>query len=184
MKRQLRFNAIKEKVLTTKWQVLADHHITLLVSKLLDAPDAVISKLNEIDISELLLILGQNRTRTSLIGEEGLPPDPTMLLSAATLSFNEYLTVCGRAYTKHSHRSSYWAEVKGSPADINKHALTICQEIVEQMVSWNVYEHTIHGLIFEVRNQLGFGARWKLPVIEFIGFVDDVDPITHTRIIQ
>lgn len=188
MKKTYKYNEIREIIEQTKWQTLTEYHKQLLTTRVLmqdiDLIEKIIAQLERMKIDYILLLLGQRRTRTSILDERGLPPKPATLLAAATKPFNEYLSLVGRAYTKHAHRSDYWEKVKGSVNKINKYAINVCREIIEQMEWWNVYEHTKHGMIYEVRDQNGYGVRWKLPDIVFIGFVDAVDPISQSSIID
>ncbi len=99
-----------------------------------------------------------------------IPPLPEDLIKEA--SRGGIHTAAARALSKHAGRSNYWGEIHGNPGAVHSRAIKILEQILNEHTWWNCYEHFKHDLIIEYRVANGYGARWKYPSLEFIGFVE------------
>lgn len=84
------------------------------------------------------------------------------------------LTVGARAFTKHCQRSSdgWWGELKGNDATKNRVALAKVNEILDTAVWKNIHSLPHAHVTMELRNALGFGARWTIEDQAFRGFLE------------
>ncbi|CEG47226.1 uncharacterized protein PHALS_03874 [Plasmopara halstedii] len=87
---------------------------------------------------------------------------------------NELLTVGARAYTKHCTRSSsgWWGELKGNDAAKNVQAEAKVRDLLAT-ATWKNIHSLPHGhATMEIRNSLGYGARWDAETRHFRGFLE------------
>ena len=101
-----------------------------------------------------------------------LPPDRQSLIRAACKPCTRnkpnakppHLTVAGKARAKHAHRGEdqFFGVCKGSTGDKNDAAEAIVEGLLADAVWINI--HVFGGVqtpVVEVRNILGYGARWE-----------------------
>ncbi|KAG6611237.1 Sporangia induced Predicted protein [Phytophthora cinnamomi] len=86
----------------------------------------------------------------------------------------EPLTVGARAFTKHCARSSsgWWGEMKGNDAAKNARAEAKVRELLAAATWKNVHSLPHAHAMMEVRNALGYGARWDAETGAFRGFLE------------
>ncbi len=124
--------------------------------------------------SEILLLMGQRLSSTSLRNIDALPPMRNTLLNACFTPFNTHMSIVVRAWEKHAERTEdeFWPKREGNAA----YKETMMREFVEQFLEhwewWNVYSHQKHGYVFELRIQSGHGMRWTKNGKQFIGFLE------------
>ncbi|KAF8014102.1 hypothetical protein BT93_H0061 [Corymbia citriodora subsp. variegata] len=110
---------------------------------------------------------------------ESHPPPRSALLSAFQLPYNpnvkgSTLTDGARALAKHVNRSSdqYWGSFKGSDSCKNNVAKDVISHLVATCQWQNVHAVPPHGVVFEIRDVSGYGARWSEDGAKFIGFLE------------
>jgi hypothetical protein len=86
----------------------------------------------------------------------------------------EPLTVGARAFSKHCARSSsgWWGELKGNDAAKNARAESKVGELLAAATWKNVHNLPHAHATMEVRNALGYGARWDAEALAFRGFLE------------
>lgn len=74
------------------------------------------------------------------------------------------LTVGARAFSKHCERSAdgWWGQLRGNDEAKNRVALLKLEEILDGGVWKNVHSLPHSEITMEIRNALGFGARWTV----------------------
>ena len=144
-----------------------------------DLQQQLADALSGMDFGHVLVLLGQRQTPASLKDERGIPPLHATLMAAANTPFSDSdkLTVCARAWSKHSGRSddNFWGEVRGSVADKNAAADRLVRQILDSTTWWNVFGHFQHETVFEARCPTGHGVRWGHDGTTFIGFLEPFD---------
>lgn len=125
-------------------------------------------------LRDILLILGQRYTSSSIKDEKAIPPLPENLEKAFNKPYKHTLTTGARAWCKHVNRTeeSFWGIVKGNDQLKNRQANQILTQILDKHTWWNVFEHYKHGLVYEARLPSGHGARWYHTGHTFIGFLE------------
>ncbi|XP_030459263.1 uncharacterized protein LOC115679721 isoform X2 [Syzygium oleosum] len=110
---------------------------------------------------------------------ESLPPPRSALLSAFQLPYNpnvkgSTLTDGARALAKHVNRSSdkYWGNFIGSDLCKNNLAKDVISRLVATCQWQNLHAVPPHGVVFEIRDVSGYGARWSEDGAKFIGFLE------------
>ncbi|KAG7391917.1 hypothetical protein PHYPSEUDO_003123 [Phytophthora pseudosyringae] len=121
----------------------------------------------------LLTLLGFQQT----VGSRELAPlTLRQCLAAFTQRHtpDEPLTVGARAFSKHCARSSsgWWGELNGNDAAKNARAEAKVRELLASATWKNIHSlpHA-HGTM-EIRNALGYGARWDAETRTFRGFLE------------
>lgn len=100
------------------------------------------------------------------------PPDITDLIDAANQPITNkpnakppILTVAGRARAKHSHRGEvdqFFGLSRGNNIEKNEAAIAIIKDMIRDAAWINIHVFgTIEAPIMEVRNKMGYGARWS-----------------------
>lgn len=91
------------------------------------------------------------------------------------------LTVGARAFTKHCVRSteSWWGAFRGNDAAKNRVALSKLEQILDAAVWKNIHSLPHAQVTMEVRNALGYGARWTIDDCAFRGFLEPQMPDGH-----
>ncbi|GMF64993.1 unnamed protein product [Phytophthora lilii] len=86
----------------------------------------------------------------------------------------EPLTVGARAFSKHCARSSegWWGEMKGNDAAKNARAEAKVRELLAGATWKNVHSLPHAHATMEIRNALGYGARWDAETRTFRGFLE------------
>ncbi|KAG0490504.1 hypothetical protein HPP92_007367 [Vanilla planifolia] len=134
----------------------------------------LISDLGYEGISSLLGMMHS----TGTIPEALSPPRTALLLSSMKLHRPDIdgssLTDAARSLAKHSHRNrdGWWGSFCGSDSEKNRLALEHVQQMLNDCCWMNIYMVQPHGVVFEVRLRLGFGARWSMDGSKFIGFLE------------
>ena len=125
----------------------------------------------------ILILLGQRLTPASLTDVQGIPPTRAQLIAAVQQPYNKEMTVAGRAWSKHAHRSpdKFWGEVRGSSADKNQAAFKLIVSIMDNTTWWNIFGHFQHETVYEARVPTGHGVRWGKGGNELIGFLEPFD---------
>ncbi|OWZ06425.1 hypothetical protein PHMEG_00021322 [Phytophthora megakarya] len=92
---------------------------------------------------------------------------------------DEPLTVGARAFSKHCARSSsgWWGEMKGNDAAKNARAESKVKELLASSTWKNIHSLPHAHATMEVRNGLGYGARWDAETQTFRGFLEP--PMTN-----
>lgn len=125
-------------------------------------------------LRDILLILGQRYTSSSIKDARAIPPLPENLEQAFNKTYKHALTIGARAWCKHVNRTAenFWGLVKGNDQVKNQQANQILTQILDRHTWWNVFEHYKHGLVYEARLPSGHGARWDHTGHTFIGFLE------------
>jgi len=149
--------------LSENWKYADNHGRSIIIKEIIDT----------LQVRGILTLLGIRKTEGSI---DEMPPCVSMLL----LTFNERsgprgtLSEGARALSKHYHRGSdkFWGDCKGNDAAKNKFAEEKVKEIMRGAVWLNLHllPHSIK--IFEVRNSVGYGARWGTDGKQFRGFLE------------
>lgn len=86
----------------------------------------------------------------------------------------EKLTVGARAFSKHCQRSAdgWWGQIKGNDETKNAVALAKLQELLDSAVWKNIHCLPHAQTTMEIRNALGYGARWYVEDESFRGFLE------------
>jgi hypothetical protein len=138
--------------------------------------EALTPALETVGCGGLLLLLGQRRTPASLTDTRAIPPTTAELLQASVrpCSSTDPLTVAARALSKHNHRdlAGWWGEVTGSVSQKNAAARQVIERLLGSFSWWNCFGHPKHEVVHEVRVASGHGARWALPGLTFVGFLE------------
>ncbi|OQS04574.1 COP9 signalosome complex subunit 1 [Thraustotheca clavata] len=117
--------------------------------------------------------------RTTIGSQILCPPTQSECLAAFNLkhggaSVNTKLTIGARQWTKHAQRSldKWWGINKGSEAQKNLQAELKVREIMDTAVWINTHGLPNGPVVFEIRQQDGYGARWGCTrgEINFRGF--------------
>ena len=107
------------------------------------------------------------------------PPPTDDLYKAFFAPYNKSgLTHGGRALSKHSVRDSshFWGNTAGKVDEVNERAFKKLEEIIENSVWHNIIVLTQECYAYEIRNELGYGARWEFKKNEPIFFRGFVEP--------
>ncbi|XP_011091624.1 uncharacterized protein LOC105172005 isoform X1 [Sesamum indicum] len=119
---------------------------------------------------------------------ESLPPPSSTLLSTFLAPNNpdvkgSTLTNGARALAKHANRSSegYWGAPRGNDSEKNKHAMDVIIRLLTQCSWMNMHIVPPHGIVFEIRNDDGYGARWSGDGTKFIGFLEPYTVDGHSN---
>eukprot|EP00644_Phytophthora_capsici_P017194 jgi/Phyca11/122559/e_gw1.48.140.1 len=126
----------------------------------------------------ILTLLGFQQT----VGSRNLPP---LTLRQCLAAFTERhtrdepLTVGARAFSKHCARSSsgWWGEMKGNDAAKNARAEIKVRELLACATWKNIHSLPHAHATMEIRNALGYGARWDAESRTFRGFLEP--PMLH-----
>ncbi|KAK1945313.1 hypothetical protein P3T76_003846 [Phytophthora citrophthora] len=92
---------------------------------------------------------------------------------------DEPLTVGARAFSKHCARSSsgWWGEMMGNDAAKNARAEIKVRELLASATWKNIHSLPHAHATMEIRNALGYGARWDAESGTFRGFLEP--PMLH-----
>ncbi|ETK79886.1 hypothetical protein F441_14502 [Phytophthora nicotianae CJ01A1] len=121
----------------------------------------------------LLTLLGFQQT----VGSRTLAPLTLCQCLAAFAQRHtpgEPLTVGARAFSKHCTRSSsgWWGELKGNDVAKNLRAETKVRELLAAATWKNIHSLPHAHATMEIRNALGYGARWDAETQNFRGFLE------------
>lgn len=127
-----------------------------------------------IPFSEVLILLGQRLTPSSVQTIKALPLKRADLKQATLEPYNHEINVSVRSWEKHVGRtdSYFWGVISGSPAERELKVSKIIDSILDNHTWWNVFFHYKHELVFEIREPGGHGLRWSYETTKFIGFVE------------
>ena len=134
----------------------------------------VLEILENLKLRGILDLLGMKRTVGSV---DMLPPSLTTLLESFKRKHkpNAQLSCGARALSKHCHRdftSHWWGISTGSESNKNEHANGVLDKILADAVWINIHLLPHDIKVLEVRNQLGYGARWSCDGKIFRGFLE------------
>ena len=134
----------------------------------------VLEILENLKLRGILDLLGMKQTVGSV---DMLPPSLTTLLESFKRKHkpNAQLSCGARALSKHCHRDStshWWGISTGSESDKNEHANGLLDKILADAVWINIHLLPHDVKVLEVRNQLGYGARWSCDGKIFRGFLE------------
>lgn len=141
-------------------------------------PNTIQKQLQEgietIPFSELLLLMGQRLSSTSLRTVEALPPLKKTLLQACFTPFNAHMSTVVRAWEKHAERTTdaFWPKRQGHAAYKEQLMEDFVKTFLNNWEWWNVYSHQKHGYVFELRTDSGHGMRWTKDGTQLIGFLE------------
>lgn len=124
--------------------------------------------------ADILLLMGQRLSLTSLRDEKALPPLENTLISSCFIPFNNQMSIVVRAWEKHAERSEdkFWPERRGNAKEKEEKISLLVQQFFKQWQWWNVYSHQKHDYVFELRVESGHGMRWTKDGKQFIGFLE------------
>lgn len=126
-----------------------------------------------VSIQEFLILIGQRLTPGSFQDAKALPPKDEDLIHTFQEPYNAQITIGVRAWEKHIGRTGdFWGKLKGSPHERATAALKKVEHLLANATWWNVYGHYKHGRVYETRNKEGYGLRWQLEPLVFIGMVE------------
>lgn len=133
--------------------------------------------LEAMQTSTLLLLLGRRATQDSIADERAYPPSLQKLLSSASIACADAseLSVAARSFAKYGRCETGEVgrgnESEGTAEQRNQEALDRIVAIHEAAALWNIFSHFQHGLVYEARDESGYGACWTHDGMRFIGFV-------------
>jgi hypothetical protein len=156
---------------------LRENHVNFYSDLSKIAPDqqteALCTFLKSVTIQDFLVLIGQRFTPGSVKDVMALPPPNDELIHAFLKPHNEQVSKGVRAWEKHVGRSgSFWGHINGSPKEKAAAALNKLYELLSSHTWWNVYGHFKHDRVYEIRNKEGYGLRWQLEPLTFIGMVE------------
>lgn len=127
-----------------------------------------------IPFTDLLLLMGQRLSATSLRSVDALPPLKQTLFTACFNPFNTQMSTVVRAWEKHAERSEdlFWPKRKGSAVFKEEMMADFVEQFFTDWTWWNVYSHQKHKYVFELRIESGHGMRWTKNGEQFIGFLE------------
>ncbi|MCO5599402.1 hypothetical protein L7F22_053505 [Adiantum nelumboides] len=131
----------------------------------------------ELTIEGVKALLGFRSTIGSV--KEALPPARSLLM-ASFLEANKIdvagtkLTTGARALSKHVHRcsSGWWGNFSGNDETKNELALNNIAYLIQHACWLNVYHMPSNLVVFEIRVEEGYGARWSADGTKFRGFLE------------
>lgn len=154
--------------------------MTPLVSRFAESPDPALAGefLRALGVRGIRALLGLRTTRGTR--EDVLPPGIGEMIAAfrarQSIDSPAMLTVGARALAKHCKRSTdgWWGDgLRGTEREKNGLAERVLARILTAAAWLNVHALPHDVFVFEVRNELGFGARWCCaPPFEFRGFLE------------
>lgn len=109
------------------------------------------------------------------------PPTDEKLLETFSIKHrNTNLTVGAKALTKHYGRCpghSYWKKPTGTETSISAIAEYHFKDILSGAVWKNIHKLSNNIIVYEIRNNDGYGMRWYLlPTFEFRGYIEADSP--------
>lgn len=141
---------------------------------------ALLESLNKLHVPPPTPVADEKNAGATRSGEcpgdaEGIAkPERRTKRGRATIVCN--LTVGGRALCKHAVRAKdgWWGEYGGTEADKNDRAQRIVLQILAgaTWVNLHVFGGGGEDGVFEVREALGYGARWSADGATFRGFLE------------
>ncbi|KAK7325084.1 hypothetical protein VNO77_29153 [Canavalia gladiata] len=117
---------------------------------------------------------------------KALPPPRSTLLGSFNLPCNPNeiaLTHGARALAKHACRSSsgYWGSLNGNDSNKNRLAMEVINRLIARCCWLNMHTVPPHGVVFEIRDADGYGARWTEDGSKFIGFLEPYMQDGHSK---
>ena len=146
----------------------------LLDTEICTRKSLILEILENLGLRGILDLLGMKQT----VGSVDMLPPP---LSTLWESFerkhkpNAELSCGARALSKHCHRDStsqWWGSSTGSESSKNEHASQVLEKIISNAVWINIHLLPHDVKVLEVRNELGYGARWSCDGTMFRGFLE------------
>lgn len=133
-----------------------------------------VNNITQLDFTEIMLLMGQRLSSTSLRTPNAMPPVQSILYKACFSPFNGHMSMVVRAWEKHVERSNdtFWPQRKGNPEYKENTMKEFVEVFFEAWEWWNVYKHQKHGYVFELRIRSGHGMRWSKTGQKFIGFLE------------
>ena len=134
----------------------------------------ILEILENLRLRGILDLLGMKQTVGSV---DMFPPPLSMLLESFKRKHkpNAELSCGARALSKHCHRDStsqWWGTSTGSESNKNEHANQVLEKILSDAVWINIHLLPHDVKVLEVRNELGYGARWSCDGTTFRGFLE------------
>ena len=134
----------------------------------------ILEILENLGLRGILDLLGMKQTVGSV---DMFPPPLSMLLESFKRKHkpNAELSCGARALSKHCHRDStsqWWGTSTGSESNKNEHANQVLEKILLDAVWINIHLLPHDIKVLEVRNELGYGARWSSDGNMFRGFLE------------
>ena len=166
-----------QEEMQTDYLAIRENHVNFYSDLSKIAPDqqtkVLCTFLKLVTIKDFLVLIGQRFTPGSFIDAAALPPPNDELIHAFLKPHNEQVSKGVRAWEKHVGRSgSFWGHINGSPKEKEEAALNKLYELLSSHTWWNVYGHFKHDRVYEIRNKEGYGLRWQLEPLTFIGMVE------------
>ncbi|CAB3983158.1 Hypothetical predicted protein [Paramuricea clavata] len=146
----------------------------LLSDEICTRKGLILEILENLKLRGILDLLGMKQTVGSV---DILPPSLSTIWESFTRKHkqNAELSCGARALSKHCHRDStsqWWGTSTGSEGNKNEHANQVLDKILADAVWINIHLLPHDVKILEVRNQLGYGARWSYDGMIFRGFLE------------
>ena len=146
----------------------------LLTDKTCIRKRLIVEILEQLGLRGILDLLGMKQTVGSV---DMLPPSLLTLWESFQRKHkpNAELSCGARALSKHCHRDStsqWWGTSTGSESNKNEHANQVLDKILTDAVWINIHLLPHDVKVLEVRNQLGYGARWSYNGTMFRGFLE------------
>ncbi len=146
----------------------------LLTDKTCIRKRLIVEILEQLGLRGILDLLGMKQTVGSV---DMLPPSLSTLWESFQRKHkpNAELSCGARALSKHCHRDStsqWWGTSTGSESNKNEHANQVLDKILTDAVWINIHLLPHDVKVLEVRNQLGYGARWSYNGTMFRGFLE------------
>eukprot|EP01117_Protostelium_nocturnum_P016291 TRINITY_DN6413_c0_g1_i1.p1 TRINITY_DN6413_c0_g1~~TRINITY_DN6413_c0_g1_i1.p1 ORF type:complete len:335 (+),score=108.61 TRINITY_DN6413_c0_g1_i1:194-1198(+) len=132
--------------------------------------------LKRLDLKGIMTLLRIRQTAGSV---EVLPPGTKQMVASMRKQHTEgsehILSVAARALSKHFLRSQtdkFWGENMGKEEEKNRKAEEVITSMMKRVCWVNIHQ-IVHGvIIFEVRTEEGYGARWLGDGSEFRGVIE------------
>lgn len=136
--------------------------------------ELIVEILENIGLRGILDLLGMKRTVGSV---DMLPPSLSVLWESFKRKHksNAMLSCGARALSKHCHRDcthQWWGSSTGSESNKNEHANQVLDQILFDATWINIHLLPHDIKVLEVRNKLGYGARWSYDGMSFRGFLE------------
>lgn len=134
----------------------------------------IVSCIENIGFEDILLLMGQKISSTSIRTIEALPPTDDQLIKACFKPYNRFISQIEKQLDKHNGRkdNEFWPNLKGNSKQKEKSIRQLITRFLTHLDWWNIYCHYQHDYVYEIRLKSGHGMRWTKDGEHFIGFLE------------
>lgn len=134
----------------------------------------VIMIIEKLEFEDILLLMGQKISSTSIRTIEALPPTNDILTRACFKPYNRFISQIEKQLDKHNGRKNndFWPNLKGNSRQKEKSIHQLIIRFLNHLDWWNIYCHYQHDYVYEIRLKSGHGMRWTKDGEHFIGFLE------------